>query len=91
MVNVLTKPPVADRVRDARANAGLTAADLARAAGVAVQTIHGIEQGLVRRPRAVTLGRLAAAFGCSVAFLEGREPAPTTNGAQPSASGSEGV
>lgn len=74
MQSVISKPPIADRVRDARASAGLTVDALGKRANLPVHTIHGIEQGRVQRPRAKTIGRLAAALGCTIAFLEGREP-----------------
>ncbi|WP_086838569.1 tetratricopeptide repeat protein [Amycolatopsis kentuckyensis] len=50
-------------LRERRIRAGLTQDVLARRAGVSVRTIRYIEDGTVRRPRADSIRRLAAAIG----------------------------
>lgn len=60
-------------LQDRRAVAQMTVEALAEASGVSAPTIAAIELGRVRRPQAVTLGKLAKALGCTVAELRGRE------------------
>jgi DNA-binding SARP family transcriptional activator/transcriptional regulator with XRE-family HTH domain len=50
-------------IRHQRWEAGLSQRDLADAAGVSVGAIRDLEQGVVSRPRAVTLYRLARVIG----------------------------
>jgi transcriptional regulator with XRE-family HTH domain len=58
-------------LRIARAEAGMTAGELAAKSGVARNTISRIERGVVE-PQAGTLQKLAEALGVSVADLPGR-------------------
>src|SRR5215211_3382706 len=57
-------------LRIARAEAGMTAGELAARSGVGRNTISRIERGLVE-PQAATLHKLAEALGISVAALVG--------------------
>jgi transcriptional regulator with XRE-family HTH domain len=57
-------------LRIARAEAGMTAGELAAKSGVARNTISRIERGVVE-PQAATLHKLAEALGLSVADLVG--------------------
>jgi WD40 repeat protein/transcriptional regulator with XRE-family HTH domain len=55
--------PLGQRLAILRLNAGLTQEQLARAAGVSVETIGDIERGTALKPRAQTLRRIADALG----------------------------
>jgi transcriptional regulator with XRE-family HTH domain len=61
------------RLTLARTRRGLTAAELARKAGVQVRAIGEYERG-VRRPKAATVESLAGALGFPAAFLSAPEP-----------------
>ncbi len=56
-------------IRRLRAEKGLTVRELAEASGVNKNTISDLEHGL-RKPRPVTLGKLAVALGVPVEALE---------------------
>jgi transcriptional regulator with XRE-family HTH domain len=55
--------PLGQRLVALRLSAGLTQKQLAKAAGVSVKTISGIERGSGLKPQAETLRRIAAALG----------------------------
>ena len=63
-----TPSPFPARLRRLREQAGLSAPDLAAAAGVSRQQIHGYESGR-NEPRLSTLLRLAEALGVTVSTL----------------------
>ncbi|MFD5826947.1 helix-turn-helix domain-containing protein [Lentzea sp. NPDC060358] len=71
------------RLTLARCRRGLTAAELARKAGVQARAIGEYERG-VRRPKAVTVEALAGALGFPEAFLAAPEP-PRPQNAPPDA------
>lgn len=62
------------RLTLARTRRGLTAAELARKAGVTTTAVHSYERGQ-RRPKADTQERLAGVLGFPAAFLEAGQPA----------------
>lgn len=67
-----TDPPTfADRLRAARDRAGLSQAQLARAAGVGDRTVASIEQG-INQPSWETACKLAAALGISTEVFRAR-------------------
>lgn len=79
---------LADRLRDARADAQLTIEGLSRSSGVAIKTITDIELGRNPRPHARTIGRLAEALGLRASDLRNGSivpsaPAPAGSEAQP--------
>lgn len=57
------------RIREARRGRGLTREALAKRAGVSRTTLHHLEAGRTTRPRADTLGRIAAALELASAEL----------------------
>ena len=59
-------PPIARRLRNLRATAGLTQGELAAKAGVSPATIVEIETGKRRRPHVRTMWRLADALGVAL-------------------------
>jgi transcriptional regulator with XRE-family HTH domain len=63
---------IAQRLKDARSEAGLTQEALARDAGLSLPTVQRSEVGR-HEPSVSTLRCLAAALGCSVADLIGEE------------------
>jgi transcriptional regulator with XRE-family HTH domain len=65
------------KIRDARKAAGLTMGDLARKAGVSVQTISSWERGKTG-PGLAELTTLAAALGVKAPHLRGDTPHPPT-------------
>lgn len=65
---------IADRLKQARQEAGLTQEELASAVGVHALTISHFECGRVR-PSLDTVVRLAAALGTTVGALLGEAPA----------------
>lgn len=67
------------RMRAARASAGLTQDELAELAGVTLQTVSRIECGR-RDPTIKTLRELARALRVSVAWLIGEAEPPTGYG-----------
>src|SRR5690242_16019040 len=73
-----------NNLRSVRARLGLSQQDLARAAGVARQTIGGIEAGTYSVSLSVAL-RLAQTLGCSVEELFALDAEPQTLSAIPAA------
>lgn len=74
------------RVREARRRKGLTRDALAKRAGVSRTTLHHLEGGRTSRPRADTLGRIAAVLNLAPTELHtlaehGPEPAEDAAGA----------
>jgi len=63
---------VAERVKQRRMEKGITAADLARRAGISKAYLSEIENGKVPRPSADVLYRLATELGTTVADLLGK-------------------
>jgi transcriptional regulator with XRE-family HTH domain len=59
----------AGRLRESRARAGLTQQRLAEQSGVSVRTIRALENGVVTRPQAASLHRLAVVLGIDPAGL----------------------
>ena len=56
-------------LKAARARSGLTSEQLALRAGLSSRTIQDIENGKVKRPSAVTAGRIAPVLGIPVESL----------------------
>ena len=74
-----TQPsPVAERIRQTRLLAGISARELARLAGLQPSHASLIESGTVANVRVDTLAALARALGCSLDWLvNGDGDAPT--------------
>ena len=92
--------PLGRNIRDRRGRLGLSQAELASECGLDAETVSRVETGLVAKPQAATVARLAKALKTTVAVLEGRESAsPEANGsaagrgsvAEPLAPDAEGV
>jgi transcriptional regulator with XRE-family HTH domain len=58
------------RLRTLRLNAGLTQAELARAAGLSTPSIKRLEAGKGKRPYPATRRKLAAALGVPIADVD---------------------
>jgi DNA-binding XRE family transcriptional regulator len=52
------------QLKEARERAGLTLADVARASGLAIESLSRLETGALTNPTWKTLGAYAAAVGC---------------------------
>ena len=65
-----------DRIRQRRADTGLSAAELARRAGISKGYLSVIERGRSVRPSGDVLARLATALGTTIADLLGQEVRP---------------
>ena len=59
-------PPIAQRLRELRADAGLSQQALAVAAGLSVSIVAQLERGATANPRISTLLALAKALGVAV-------------------------
>lgn len=67
-------PPLGQRIKQARKDAGLTQQDLASKAGISYSTMAKLEQGSIEHPSATTLVKLAKAMGTDVGHLLGTSP-----------------
>ncbi len=65
-----------DRIRQRRADTGLSAAELARRAMISTGYLSALERGQRPRPSAEVLDRLATALGTTIADLLGQEAQP---------------
>ena len=65
-----------DRIRQRRADTGISAAELARRATISKGYLSAIERGQSPRPSAEVLDRLATALGTTIADLLDREIRP---------------
>lgn len=75
-------PGLGTRIVQARAAAGLSQDALAAQLGLTRAQVRWLERRQTRNLDRATLARLAAVCGVSVAYLEGREPAPSIVGAE---------
>lgn len=69
---------IAERMRKRREDKGISAAELARRAGVSKGYLSEIEAGNAPRPSGAVLMRLADALGTTIADLLGTEVRPAT-------------
>ncbi len=65
----MLKMTLKDKLREERRKAGLTQGELAKEAGVGVNTIARIESGDIEEPRVSSLRKLAAALDLRVRDL----------------------
>ena len=77
----VTRAPVLDlgaccgaNFKATRLEEGLTLGELAERSGIRVETISRLENGHVKNPSVITLDRLAAAMGRSLAITLGSSP-----------------
>lgn len=77
----VTRAPVLDlgaccgaSFKAARLEEGLTLSELAERSGIRIETISRLENGHVKNPSVITLDRLAAAMGRSLAISLGSSP-----------------
>ncbi|MBA3690211.1 MAG: helix-turn-helix transcriptional regulator [Actinobacteria bacterium] len=78
-------PPLADRVKEARAATGLTQTELAQLAGIGLTALRNIEQGITTDPRVSTYDALMKAL----ATASMHEPGSSTAGNGRGRNGSE--
>lgn len=80
-----TDEPIGLRIKRFRTDRGMTATDLARAAGVSKSYLSALENGndTQRRPSAKTLYSLASAMGVAMSDLLGRPIITTASSERP--------
>jgi transcriptional regulator with XRE-family HTH domain len=66
---MLTVAPLSEKLREERRRAGLTQGELAKEAGIGINTVLRIETGEITEPRVSTLRKLAGALGLEVRDL----------------------
>jgi transcriptional regulator with XRE-family HTH domain len=69
MFTMLTVAPLSEKLREERRRAGLTQGELAKEAGIGINTVLRIETGEITEPRVSTLRKLAGALGLEVRDL----------------------